>query len=124
MLQIFLVNLLSACLSDKNYQYAIAKHMSVNSDCATLYRDDCFGGLPRARSRNTFIYLECVDFSYNNTTNNIPQTVIIILHKCYTEELCRKNISVTEKLCLLVVQWDSLSQSFFLSIYSFIYFPS
>ena len=36
---------------DKQYQFAIAHHLYVNSDCSDVYSDECFVVLPRGRSR-------------------------------------------------------------------------
>ena len=36
--------------------------------------------------------------------NIITLTVIVILHKYHTDELCQKNVSVMKKLCILVVE--------------------
>ena len=38
-------------VSPKEHQSAIARHLSLNKECAKAYCDDCFSVLSRARSR-------------------------------------------------------------------------
>ena len=47
-------------ISTKEYQSAIARHLSLNSQCAKAYCDDCFGVLSRARSYRHLEVLESV----------------------------------------------------------------
>ena len=44
----------------KTYQSAIAKHLSMNIECAKAFCDDCFSVLSRARSRRHLEVLESV----------------------------------------------------------------
>ena len=49
----------------KEYQSATARHLSLNSQCATAYSDDCLSVLSLARCR---LYLEVLEFvSYFHT---------------------------------------------------------
>ena len=47
--------------SDREYQSAIGKHLSLNVECAKLYSDDCFSISSRARSRK---HLEVLKYVY------------------------------------------------------------
>ena len=47
-------------VSTKEYQSAIARNLSLNSECAKAYCDDCFSVLLRARSRCHLEVLESV----------------------------------------------------------------
>ena len=47
-------------VSTKEYQSAIARHLSLNEECARAYCDDCFSVLPRARSRHHLEVLKSV----------------------------------------------------------------
>ena len=48
-------------VSAKEYKYAIARHLSLNSECAKAYCDECFSVLSCARSRR---YLEVLESVY------------------------------------------------------------
>ena len=47
-------------VSTKEYKSAIARHLSLNSECGKAYCDDCFSVLLRARSRCHLKVLESV----------------------------------------------------------------
>ena len=48
-------------VSTKEYQSAIARHLSLKNDCAKAYCDDCFSVLRRDRSR---CHLEILESAY------------------------------------------------------------
>ena len=47
-------------IATKHYPSAIARHLSLDKECAKAYCDDCFSVLSRARSRRHFEVLESV----------------------------------------------------------------
>ena len=47
-----LVDILKTTVSTEGNQSAIARHLSLNSECSEAYCDDCFSILSHARSRH------------------------------------------------------------------------
>ena len=64
--------------SDREYQSAIAKHLSLNVECTKLYSDDCFS--VRTRSRKHLEVLKSVYIHVQRPVLCVQKQFVTLLH--------------------------------------------